>query len=85
VQVLPWLSGARHARIQRIRDYIRMGYSARQMVVERPKGWRGPAHDALRALARRRLRSLAIRFPFEVWALRAYKTLRRVPAPALIN
>ena len=85
VQVLPWLSGARHARIQRIRDYIPMGYSARQMVVERPKGWRGPAHDALRALARRRLRSLAIRFPFEVWALRAYKALRRVPAPALIN
>ncbi|PYQ52517.1 MAG: B12-binding domain-containing radical SAM protein [Acidobacteria bacterium] len=85
VQVLPWLSGARHARIQRIRDYIRMGYSARQMVVERPTGWRGPARDALRALARRRLRSLAIRFPFEVWALRAYKALRRVPAPAVIN
>ena len=85
VQLLPWLSGARHARIQRIRDYIRMGYSARQMVVARPKGWRGPAHDVLRALARRRLRSLAIRFPVEVWALRAYKALRRAPAPAVIN
>jgi radical SAM superfamily enzyme YgiQ (UPF0313 family) len=85
VQLLPWLSGARHARIQRIRDYIRMGYSARQMVVERPKGWRGPAHDVLRALARWRLRWLLIRFPFEVWALRAYKALRRAPAPAVIN
>ena len=62
-----------------------MGYSARQMVVERPKGWRGPARDVLRGLARWRLRSLAIRFPVEVWALRAYKSLRRAPAPAVIN
>ena len=85
VQVLPWLSGERHARIQRIRDYIRIGYSARQMVVQRPKGWRGPARDVLRALARRRLRSLSTGFPFEVWALRAYESLRGASPAALIN
>jgi radical SAM superfamily enzyme YgiQ (UPF0313 family) len=85
IQVLPWLSGEKHARIQRIRDYIRMGYSARQMVVEAPKGWKGLASRVLRQLARWRLRSLTIRFPFEVWALKAYKALKRAPVPAVIN
>ena len=85
IQVLPWLSGEKHARIQRIRDYSRMCYAARQMVVEAPKGWKGLASRVLRQLARWRLRSLTIRFPFEVWALRAYKALKRVPVPAVIN
>jgi radical SAM superfamily enzyme YgiQ (UPF0313 family) len=86
IQVLPWLQGARHARVQRIRDYIRLGYSARQMVVERPRGVKGLLSVLLRRLARLRLRTLAIRFPLEVWALKAYKALRRTaPAPAVIN
>jgi radical SAM superfamily enzyme YgiQ (UPF0313 family) len=85
VQVLPWLQGRKHARIQRIRDYIRLGYSARQMVIQPKRGWKGVAERTLRRLARFRLRSLLIRFPFEVWAIRAYKALRRAPAPALIN
>jgi radical SAM superfamily enzyme YgiQ (UPF0313 family) len=85
IQVLPWLQGRKHARVQRIRDYIRMGYSARQMVIQPKTGWKGVAERTLRRLARWRLRSLAIRFPFEVWALRAWKALRRAPAPALIN
>jgi radical SAM superfamily enzyme YgiQ (UPF0313 family) len=88
IQVLPWLQGKKHARIQRIRDYIRMGYSARQMVVAPQRGWKGLAERTLRRLARFRLRSLAIRFPFEVWLLRAWKALksaRGAPAPAVIN
>ena len=88
VQVLPWLQGRTHARIQRIRDYIRLGYSARQMVVQPKRGLKGLAERTLRRLARFRLRSLAIGFPFEVWALKAYKALknwRGVPAPAVIN
>jgi radical SAM superfamily enzyme YgiQ (UPF0313 family) len=85
IQVLPWLQGRKHQRIQRIRDYIRLGYSARQMVVERPRGLKGLASTVLRRLARARLRALAIRFPFEVWALKAYKALRRAPVPAVIN
>jgi len=84
-QRLPWLQGPRHARIQRIRDYIRMGYSSRQMVVEPKRGWRGLVERLLRRLARRRLRWLLIEVPFELWALRVYKALRRVPAPAVIN
>jgi radical SAM superfamily enzyme YgiQ (UPF0313 family) len=85
IQVLPWLQGRKHARIQRIRDYIRMGYSARQMVIQPKRGWKGLAERTLRKLARWRLRSLLVRFPFEVWALRAYKLLKRAPSPAVIN
>ena len=88
IQVLPWLQGRKHARIQRIRDYIRMGYSARQMVIQPKTGWKGFAERTLRRMARFRLRSLAISFPFEVWALKAYKAWRawrRVPAAAVIN
>lgn len=88
IQVLPWLQGRQHARIQRIREYIRMGYSARQMVVQPKTGWRGLGERGLRRLARARLRSLAIGFPFEVWALRAYKGLRGLrgaPTGAVIN
>jgi radical SAM superfamily enzyme YgiQ (UPF0313 family) len=83
VQVLPWLDGERHARIQRIRDYIRLGYSARQMVIAPKRGWRGLAERALRKLARLRLRFLRIELPLEVWALRAYKALK--PSPAVLN
>jgi anaerobic magnesium-protoporphyrin IX monomethyl ester cyclase len=85
IQRLPWLHGARHARIQRIRDYIRMGYSARQMVITAPTGWRGLARNVLRRVARWRLRLMWTRFPLEVWALRAYKSLKRAPEPAVIN
>jgi len=85
IQVLPWLNGVRHARIQRIRDYIRMGYSARQMVITAPTGWRAWARASLRRLARWRLRLMWVRFPIEVWALRAYKAMRREPQTAVIN
>ncbi|HEX6739755.1 MAG TPA: hypothetical protein VF310_15850, partial [Vicinamibacteria bacterium] len=61
------------------------GYSARQMVVEAPRGLRGRARALLRGLARFRLRSLLIRVPVEVWALRAYRALRRSATPVAIN
>jgi anaerobic magnesium-protoporphyrin IX monomethyl ester cyclase len=83
VQVLPWLQGAKHARIQRLRDYIRLGYTAGQIVVERGGGLRGLARRALRAAARWRLRAQRVRFPLEIWAVRAYRFLR--PAPLRIN
>ncbi|HET8645293.1 MAG TPA: radical SAM protein [Vicinamibacteria bacterium] len=85
VQVLPWLQGAAHARIQRIRDYIRIGYSARQMVVKPPRGLKGALQRTLRRLARWRLRTLLLHLPLDLWALRAWRSLRRAPAVAVIN
>jgi len=85
VQVLPWLEGRRHARIQRIRDYIRLGYSARQMVVAPARGWRGALRGVLKHLARVRLRLMWIRLPVEIWALRAWVAMRRQPARAILH
>jgi anaerobic magnesium-protoporphyrin IX monomethyl ester cyclase len=85
VQVLPWLQGRRHARIQRIRDYIRIGYSARQMVVTPSRGWRGILRGVLKRLARWRLRLLWTRLPIEVWALRAWVAFRRTPPRPILN
>ena len=85
IQALPWLQGERHARIQRIRDYIRIGYSARQMVVEPPRGLKGLVRRGLRRLARWRLRSTLVQFPVEVWALRAWAAMKRAASPAVLN
>jgi radical SAM superfamily enzyme YgiQ (UPF0313 family) len=85
VQVLPWLQGPAHARVQRIRDYIRIGYSSRQMVVAPPRGAKGVAQRGLRRLARWRLRTLSLQAPVDLWALRTWRSLRRTPAPAVIN
>lgn len=88
IQRLPWLGDAAHARIQRIREYIRIGYSARKMVVHRPKGVKDRVRRLLQALARFRLRRLAVGFPFEVWLLRAWGGLKaalRRPTPAVLN
>jgi radical SAM superfamily enzyme YgiQ (UPF0313 family) len=85
IQVLPWLNGAPHARIQRIRDYIRIGYSARHMVIHRSRGLRAPLRRALQGLARWRLRRLRVEWPLEVWALKAWHQLKERRQPALIN
>ena len=76
IQQLPWLTGAAHARIQRIRDYIRIGYSARKMVVHRPDGWKDLVRRVLQGIARFRLRRLAVGFPIEIWGLRAWSGLK---------
>ncbi|MBK5257236.1 MAG: B12-binding domain-containing radical SAM protein [Vicinamibacteria bacterium] len=76
IQKLPWLQDRAHARVQRIRDYIRIGYSARKMVVHRPDGFKDWVRRGLQRIARFRLRHLAVAFPIEVWALRAWKELR---------
>jgi anaerobic magnesium-protoporphyrin IX monomethyl ester cyclase len=76
IQKLPWLTGKAHARVQRIRDYIRIGYSARKMVVHRPDGFKDLVRRGLQGLARFRLRRLAVGFPVEVWALSAWKALK---------
>lgn len=88
IQELPWLKGAAHARIQRIRDYIRIGYSARKMVVHRPDGVKDLVRRLLQGIARFRLRRLAVGFPVEVWLLRQWSLLkasRGRPEATVIN
>lgn len=88
IQQLPWLSARAHARIQRVRDYIRIGYSARKMVVHRPDGLKDLVRRLLQGVARFRLRRLAVGFPIEVWTLRAWGAMKvrfGTPAASIIN
>lgn len=77
VQELPWLSPERHARIQRIREYVRLGYTAGQVVIEEGDGLRLRLRRVMRWLARLRLRFGALRVPLELWGIRAYRALAR--------
>ncbi len=88
IQKLPWLKGKAHARVQRIRDFIRIGYSARKMVVHRPDGLKDLVRRGLQRVARFRLRHLAVGFPIEVWALRVWKEMKAPfgrTEPAVLN
>lgn len=87
-QQLPWLSPEKHARIQRIREYIRLGYSARRMAVHRATGLKDAARSLLERIARWRLRRLSVGFPVEVWLVNAWRRLKSWTGsaePAVIN
>jgi radical SAM superfamily enzyme YgiQ (UPF0313 family) len=85
IQTLPWLSSLRHARIQRIRDFIRLGYTAGQIVIDRPRGLRGLVRSWMRRFARWRLRMMVFRFPLELWLVHAHAFLRRRHVRQVIN
>lgn len=85
--VLPWLDGEQHARLQNIRQYLRIGYPVVK-VGEVPRGRAERLSNAvLRPLARYRVRHHAYRFPAELRTLDALRGLKRRlvgrPAPAV--
>lgn len=88
IQRLPWLSKEQHSRIQRLREYIRLGYSARKMAVHRSRGLKELLRRTFESVARWRLRRLALAFPLEVVLLRMWgrvKTLWGAGEPVVIN
>lgn len=75
--VLPWLDGARHARLQNIRQYLRIGYPVIKVgEVPRSRAER-TSQAVLRPLARYRIRNHAYRFPAELRTLDALRSLKR--------
>ena len=74
-QRLPWLDEATHARIQRIREYIRIGYGATPIRRSRAR------EIVLRLLApaaRLRMRMDQFSVPVELWFLKSMSLLRSV-------
>jgi radical SAM superfamily enzyme YgiQ (UPF0313 family) len=71
-QRLPWVDEKRHLQIQRMRDYIRIGYGMDG--VRRRSGLRNAANRVLGPIARARLDAHRYSLPLELWAL---KTLSR--------
>src|SRR5437870_2752187 len=73
-QKLPWLDDVTHQRIQRIREYIRIGFGAA------PVGRRSRARQAvvrmLAPAARLRLRRNQYAVPMELWLLKSLSHIR---------
>ena len=68
-QRLPWVDEKRHAQIQRMRDYIRIGYGSEPV---RPKSsLRRTANRLLGPIARARLEAHQYGLPLELWTLKA--------------
>ena len=65
--ILPWLNGRNHARLQTMREYLRLAFKRVPIAVER----RGGAAEAVRELvamaARWRLDHDVYAFPVELW------------------
>ncbi|HEY2383245.1 MAG TPA: radical SAM protein [Terriglobia bacterium] len=67
-QRLPWIDEKRHRQIQRMRDYIRIGYGMDG--VRRRSSLRNAANRVLGPLARARLDAHRYSLPLELWALK---------------
>lgn len=75
--VLPWLDGEQHARLQNIRQYLRIGYPVIK-VGEIPRSRAERVSQALlRPVARYRIRHHAYRFPAELRTLDVLRAVKR--------
>jgi anaerobic magnesium-protoporphyrin IX monomethyl ester cyclase len=66
--VLPWLKGKEHARVQTMREYLRIAYDRIPIVADRRNRLRRALHQGLGYPARWRLRHNVYAFPIELWA-----------------
>jgi radical SAM superfamily enzyme YgiQ (UPF0313 family) len=72
-QRLPWIDEKRHIQIQRMRDYIRIGYG---MEALRRSTLRQAANRVIGPLARARLNAHTYKWPVELWALKGLSRLK---------
>jgi radical SAM superfamily enzyme YgiQ (UPF0313 family) len=68
-QRLPWIDEQRHSQIQRMRDYIRIGYGT--STVRQRSRLRRTANRLLGPIARARLNAHQYALPLELWTLKA--------------
>lgn len=73
-QVLPWLRGREHRRVQTMREYMRLAYDPRPIDQEERASL---LHRALAAPARLRLNRDFYALPFELWLLSGARALKR--------
>jgi anaerobic magnesium-protoporphyrin IX monomethyl ester cyclase len=72
-QRLPWVNKRQHTQIQRMRDYIRIGYG---MEAVRRSRLRQTANQILGPLARARLNAHTYGLPLELWGLKGLSRLK---------
>lgn len=89
-QVLPWMSGRKHARLQIMREYLRMAFHRVPVSIHRKDWFTRAAHEMLAIPSRWRLDHDVYGFPLEIWlnqaARRVFKPLKpKVDAQQLSN
>jgi anaerobic magnesium-protoporphyrin IX monomethyl ester cyclase len=79
-QVLPWMNGKRHERLQTMREYMRMAFHRVPVSIHRKDSFTRLAHQLLAIPSRWRLDHDIYGFPFEIWlnqaARRVFKPLK---------
>lgn len=79
LQRLPWIDAASHKQIQRMREYIRIGFGAAP--IRRRSRVRGALVRVLGPSARARLRGDRYAIPVELWLLRAGSAVKSALNP----
>jgi anaerobic magnesium-protoporphyrin IX monomethyl ester cyclase len=67
-QVLPWMKGKKHERLQTMREYLRMAFHRVPVSIHRKDSFTRLAHELLAIPSRWRLDHDVYGFPFEIWA-----------------
>ncbi|HTM51002.1 MAG TPA: radical SAM protein [Bryobacteraceae bacterium] len=79
-QVLPWMNGKKHERLQTMREYMRMAFHRVPVSIHRKDSFTRLAHALLAIPARWRLDHDVYGFPAEIWlnqaARRVFKPLK---------
>ena len=78
---LPWLAGREHARVQAMRDYLRMAFDRKPIASDRRSALVRGLHRAISVPARWRLKRDVYALPFELWLKNAAKRLPASPKP----
>lgn len=81
--VLPWLKGRDHARLQTMRDYLRIAFDRQPISKYEPNRWVRKFQQTLSYPARWRLDHDFYGFPAELWLNRKLKKLIPVAKPAV--
>jgi len=89
-QVLPWMNGKKHERLQIMREYLRMAFQRVPVSIHRKDKFTRAAHELLAIPSRWRLDHDVYALPFEIWfnqaARRVFKPLKpKVDAQQLSN
>ncbi len=80
---LPWLEGREHARVQTMRDYLRLAFDRKPIAAERRPRLVRDLHRAISMPARWRLKRDIYTFPFELWLKRLGGRLPNSPKPVV--
>jgi radical SAM superfamily enzyme YgiQ (UPF0313 family) len=78
---LPWLEGREHARVQTMRDYLRVAFDRKPIASDRRSPLVRGLHRAISLPARWRLERDVYALPFELWLKDAAKRLPLAPKP----